>query len=81
MFGCYFGTTRLVGLRCPLCVAQARGALYIESNVPRKPPGRKGAEVRKLWSNDSMLLAVEKVKNGFGLREAARQYNVPVETA
>ena len=27
-----------------------------------------------------MLLAVEKVKNGFGLREAARQYNVPVET-
>ena len=35
---------------------------------------------RKLWQQDSMLLAIKSVDNGQGLREAARAYNVPVET-
>ena len=36
---------------------------------------------RKLWSLDSMAAALKDVENGTkGLREAARAYNVPVET-
>ena len=35
---------------------------------------------RKLWQEHSMLLAVKSVDDGKGLREAARMYNVPVET-
>ena len=36
---------------------------------------------RKLWSLDSMAAALSEVQNGTkGLREAARAYNVPVET-
>ena len=36
---------------------------------------------RKLWSDDSMVAACNSVlKEGKGLREAARLYNVPIET-
>ena len=35
---------------------------------------------RKQWSNESMLAAVEYVKQGNPLREASRLYNVPLET-
>ena len=35
---------------------------------------------RKLWSEESMLEAVKSVEDGKGLREAARCYNVLVET-
>lgn len=35
---------------------------------------------RKLWSNESMAAAVEFVRDGKGLREASRLYNVPIET-
>ena len=34
----------------------------------------------KLWSSESMTAAVESVKEGKGLREASRLYNIPVET-
>ena len=35
---------------------------------------------RKRWSQTSMVGAVKAVKEGLGLREAAKSYNVPVET-
>lgn len=35
---------------------------------------------RKQWSCESMEAAVKSVKEGMGLREASRLYNVPVET-
>ena len=35
---------------------------------------------RKLWADECMINAVKSVENGKGLREAARLYNVPVET-
>ena len=38
---------------------------------------------RRLWNDESMAAAVKRVQDkesGLGLREAARQYNVPVET-
>ena len=35
---------------------------------------------RKLWSSESMAGAVEGYQRGLGLREAARLYNVPVES-
>ena len=39
------------------------------------------AQKRKLWSPESMEAAVELIKRGDGgLRDAARFYNVPVET-
>lgn len=38
------------------------------------------AKKRKLWSDESMHEAVDSVAEGKGLREAARMYNVPVET-
>ena len=34
----------------------------------------------KQWSCESMEAAVKSVKEGMGLREASRLYNVPVET-
>ena len=50
-----------------------------QSKLAKPPcgPGQKGAGIRKLWSNESMILAVKNVEDGL---EAARQYNVPVET-
>ena len=39
-----------------------------------------GKVKRKLWHEDSMLQAVKSIDDGKGLREAARIYNVPVET-
>ena len=35
---------------------------------------------RKLWQEESMMEAVAFVRNGNSLRQAARLYNVPVET-
>ena len=35
---------------------------------------------RKLWQEESMMEAVAFVQNGNSLRQAARLYNVPVET-
>ena len=35
---------------------------------------------RKLWSSESMAAAVRSVREGMGLRESARLYNVPVES-
>ena len=35
---------------------------------------------RKLWSDESMAAAVRSVREGMGLRESARLYNVPIET-
>ena len=35
---------------------------------------------RKLWANECMINGVKSVKKGKDLREAARLYNVPVET-
>ena len=40
----------------------------------------KTTQKRKLWSDESMAAAVVSVKDGRGLREASRLYNVPVET-
>ena len=40
----------------------------------------KAGRIRKLWSDESMRAAVQSVNQGKGLREAARLYNVPVET-
>ena len=34
----------------------------------------------KLWSDESMAAAVQSVQEGKGLREAAKLYNVPVES-
>ena len=34
----------------------------------------------KLWSDESMAAAMQSVEEGKGLREAARLYNVPVES-
>lgn len=34
----------------------------------------------KLWSDESMAAAMQSVQEGKGLREAARLYNVPVES-
>ena len=39
-----------------------------------------GPSKRKLWSMESMKEALDFVEGGGGLREAARTYNVPVET-
>jgi len=62
-----------------------RDARYMESSVPggrAKMAQSKLAQStgRKQWSTESMLAAVEKVGDGMGLREAARLFNVPVET-
>ena len=38
------------------------------------------AAKRKLWTEESMQAAVESIKEGKGLRQTARLYNVPVET-
>ncbi len=39
------------------------------------------ASKRKLWSDESMIAATKSViDDGMGLRQAARLYNVPVET-
>lgn len=38
------------------------------------------AQKRKLWSDQAMTEAVERVTSGKKLRETARMYNVPVET-
>ena len=38
------------------------------------------AQKRTFWSNESKRAAMESVSEGKGLREAARLYNVPVET-
>jgi len=35
---------------------------------------------RKQWSSESMEAAVKSVKDGMGLRQASRLYNVPLET-
>jgi len=35
---------------------------------------------RKIWQEESMKEAVAYVQNGHGLCQAARLYNVPVET-
>ena len=35
---------------------------------------------QKLWSDESMAAAVRSVREGMGLRESARLYNVPIET-
>ena len=35
---------------------------------------------RKLWTEESMAAAVATVKEGKGLRETSRLYNVPLET-
>ena len=35
---------------------------------------------RKLWSTESMTEAVKAVEAGMSLRQAAKVYNVPVET-
>ena len=45
-----------------------------------KMSGSLSKPKRKLWSNESMAAAVKSVREGMGLRESARQYNVPVET-
>ena len=38
------------------------------------------AQKRTFWSNESTRAAMKSVSEGKGLREAARLYNVPVET-
>ena len=35
---------------------------------------------RKLWSDESMAATVRSAREGMGLRESARLYNVPIET-
>ena len=45
-----------------------------------KPRKASAEPKRKLWSNESMTLAVKAVREGMGLREGARLYNVPHET-
>ena len=45
-----------------------------------KPRKASAEPKRKLWSNESMTLAVKAGREGMGLREGARLYNVPHET-
>ena len=40
----------------------------------------KSKPVRKLWTKESMVAAVKCVKDGMGIREASRLYNLPYET-
>ena len=35
---------------------------------------------RRLWSDENMIVAVKSVEDEKGLREAARLYNMPIET-
>ena len=41
---------------------------------------KNAAQVRKLWTEESMKAAVKSCQEGKGLRETSRLYNVPVET-
>ena len=40
----------------------------------------KAGKRRSLWSLESMAAALKAVEDGIDLRDAARTYNVPVET-
>ena len=41
---------------------------------------RKARKTKSFWSLESMVATLKAVKDGIDLRDAAKTYNVPVET-